>query len=165
MTKSIFRLWLLFYSILICGSCLINGACQSSESATRKSSAHFCRPPLRIHELKNTAIPTPEGSQKESWQIHITADNGSISFGYINDNENKFHGGQKLNESRQVEIYIDAEPLTCSDGYSLILNYDGGKTIRVYLPKNASELYYIGADGSTYHDRWLCEPAYLAPPK
>jgi hypothetical protein len=90
----------------------------------------------------------------------------SFLYGMIYDKENVWsdeYGGESWNFC--VRITAGAESINVAAGDSLTITTDSS-TRAIYFPaisSSGSVILYVGADGSTYWDSGLCDPAYIAP--
>jgi hypothetical protein len=91
----------------------------------------------------------------------------SDPFGSVYDNQDIYNDGTAYpSQPAAIRLISQDEPVDIPEGDYLIINADGGQVTYVYPPpiSGAVEVYYyIGRDGSTYSDRWLCESAKVVP--
>ena len=107
-------------------------------------------------------------SFSDGWRLDITraAEPQIDRYGYIYDNVNTF-SVQSSYPAQPVAVQFtsESEAITILEGDYLTLTYDDGQTVNVYPPALSGDIntyYYVGWDGSTYNDRWLCALAKAA---
>lgn len=130
----------------------------------------FAPKPLKIKDLENMYIPEVVGSALEDWNFSVY-DGGTTSLGYTYDNRNIFKDADTSEDG--VPVVLNAEPcgegkIPIPAGYTIEITYDGEKALTIYLPEILYEddiNLYVAPDGSTYYNKWLTQPAHLAPPE
>ncbi|MFH1038465.1 MAG: GEVED domain-containing protein [PVC group bacterium] len=128
----------------------------------------YCHPALEIADLEDLWLAQTRASVGDGWRYNITkAAPAADLYGYIEDNAGTFVD-QSAYACQPVAVRIARvnEDVNILEGDYLRVTFGGGTEVNVYPPAlsgNIDTYYYIGADGSTYVDRWLCEPAKAVP--
>ena len=122
---------------------------------------------LQMSDLESMRITTPRSSVSAGWEFEMLDFTGEYSLGNIEDNLNEFVDDEVLPSPQQVMISAaDFFPwdMNIPAGDTIVLTYDGGQQLTVYLPAIASPptnwIIYPAIDGSTYWDQALTQLAY-----
>ncbi|MEA1926966.1 MAG: hypothetical protein U9N73_02075, partial [Candidatus Auribacterota bacterium] len=129
-----------------------------------------CNNPLKVADINNMVLNQTRAYKGLGWAWSITksTDPGDDYYGYVGDNNNSFNKGSAVAAQEAVALLIKYNQQTDVDiigGDSVTITYDGDQSINVYPPDLSGEVnvyYYIGEDGSTYNDPWLCQTAQAA---
>ncbi|HPQ66030.1 MAG TPA: hypothetical protein PLI51_04800 [bacterium] len=107
------------------------------------------------------------GTTGWSWSLTRAEAPSTDCYGSVLDNENSFSGQSDYAlQPAAVRFTSLSEPLDIREGDYVTVTYDGGNVLDVYPPPLAGSVdvyYYIGEDGSTFVDRWLCQRAQNPP--
>ncbi|MEA1927598.1 MAG: VCBS repeat-containing protein [Candidatus Auribacterota bacterium] len=120
---------------------------------------------FRLTDVKTMEVVHPRGTSKYSLAYQLQDTEGTIpSWGHIFDTENNFYDKQIGAGDVRLRSFIHAGNSTQA-GDVIYVGYANNSWKRVYLPvmSGYTELY-IGADGSTYYDEWLCQTAQVILP-
>ena len=118
---------------------------------------------FRLTEVETLKVVNPRGSSKYDLVYQLQDTEGTISnYGHIFDTENKFYDKQDAEGDIRLRSFVH-RGFSTQTGDNIMLTYDGWQQKRIYMPAltGYTELY-IGADGSTYYDEWLCQLAQEA---
>ena len=128
----------------------------------------YCTSPLEISSLEGMWIAQARASDAMGWRFQITTSfNLHSDYGEIHDNGNTYD--PRFTYSTQavaLRITKNVDDVTIQNGDYIQLTYDFGQAVNVYPPALSGDIdvyYYIGTDGSTYSDKWLCELAKAVP--
>ncbi len=129
----------------------------------------YCASPLNLADLEDLGLSTTRSTHPSGWRWEVTraeAPDSSL-FGSVYDNQDTFNDGNNYpSQPASIRLISQDEPVNVPEGDYLIINADGGQITYVYPPAVSGPVdvyYYIGRDGSTYNDRWLCDLAKAAP--
>ncbi|MDD5557447.1 MAG: hypothetical protein PHN82_09380 [bacterium] len=128
-----------------------------------------CTEPLRLADVENMVIPVTRSEHQEGFYYVLACaeDVEGRQYGFIHDNLNDFADGDDW-PLQPVAVYVgaDNDDIRVEEGDVIEVTYDSGSFMRIYFPGLVGEedkIFYVGADGSTYWDRKLCNVAYAAP--
>jgi len=154
-----------------------DGSTYYDEALTQLACPSDLVKPLKIKDLEKaiTTVRTAGShgypAEDPIWEILFRAISGK-EFGKLeldNNNEYWIDYGDTYDPA-SVTIRFDAayseDLLKWSAGEAISITYDGGQILKIYLPAMDGErgvALYISEDGSTYYDKWLTQPAQLAP--
>lgn len=131
--------------------------------------------PLIIKDLENatTTIRTTNNNgwpeNDATWSVQVIRTDlayerlGGIA---LDNNQEWYEDGTVYDEPRQMVLQLTGEikPLSTGAENIVVLTYDSGQKLTVYLPEMAKdEILYIASDGSTYYNRRLTKRAQSAP--
>ncbi len=129
----------------------------------------YCAAPLEISEVEDLEIfPTRAGdSSGWVWTVVRAASPADGRYGFIYDSQNvaELRPAFPL-QPVAIRISSNNEDVSIEEGDYLKIIYDEDEEIKVYPPALSGAIdvyYYVGEDGSTYSDRWLCFRAKLKP--
>ena len=116
-------------------------------------------------------IATTRSSMDGGWFFYfgLAEDIYENPLGIVNDNGNGFTDGGSYTPAQAVGVWVgrDSEDFAIQAGDYVTVTYDGGLTANVYFPAisgQSDQWLYVGADGSTYWDKGMCDLAQAAPP-
>ena len=137
-------------------------------SVTPTPKQGFSQPPFYLRELEDVTIHTPRATQDNGWAYYFQAETGTTGdieenfshyrWGSIWDRENTFYSETDFSAPYQLRVWIPPgnEDWNIQAGDYLVLTYDGGQVLRIYLPavtgSGAGRIYYPDERGSTYID-------------
>lgn len=120
---------------------------------------------FRLTNVKTMEIVKTRGRSKYSlvYQLQDTEGTNS-SWGHIFDTEKHFYYKPASEGNLRIRLFVH-RGFNTQTGDNLLLIYDDWKQKRIYLPTLTGYTdLYVGADGSTYYDEWLCQIAQEALP-
>ena len=132
----------------------------------------YCNEALQIADLDNLWLAQTRAGYSSGWRYEITrATNPDIdAYGYIDDNSAMFvEQTEYILQPVAMHISRVNENINIQEGDYLKVTFTNGteaREVNVYPPAligNIDTYYFIGRDGSTYSDRWLCELAKGVP--
>lgn len=124
---------------------------------------------MEISDLENLEISNLRASSAAGWRWEVNRAEAPECkpYGFICDNCGSFNDlTTHPHQAASIRFSSQSEPVSILEGDHLIITCDGGTVLRVYPPPVSGKVdvyYYIGRDGSTYSDRWLCQLAKRVP--
>ncbi len=115
---------------------------------------------FRLTDVELLEVVNSRGTTRYDLVYQLRDTTGAIvSWGHIFDTENRSYDKQTGEGDVLLRTFAH-KGFSTQTGDNLLLTYDGGWQKRIYLPvlTGYTELY-VGADGSTYYDQWLCQIA------
>lgn len=132
----------------------------------------YCNQPLEIQLVDDMWIAQTRSAKGYGWGWGITkaSNPGDLNdrYAYAEDYTNDFYALTEY-DSQPVAVLFYLNQATSIDihaGDWCAVTYNNANSIKVYAPAVSSGekvYYYIGDDGSTYTDRWLCNLAQAVP--
>ena len=130
-----------------------------------------CNTSLMVGDISDMEIATTRSSMDGGWFFYfgLAEDIYENPLGIVNDNGNGFTDGGSYTPAQAVGVWVgrDSEDFAIQAGDYVTVTYDGGLTANVYFPAisgQSDQWLYVGADGSTYWDKGMCDLAQAAPP-
>ncbi len=129
----------------------------------------YCHLTLDIADIEDLVLGQTRSTDGSGWRWRITRAElpATDVFGTVFDNADAFSDGNVYpSQSAALQITRINEDLDIREGDFITVTYDSSQVINVYPPPltgNIDTYYYIGSDGSTYSDRWLCDLAKAVP--
>jgi FG-GAP repeat len=123
----------------------------------------YCADTLDLANLENLSISVLRSTSPAGWRWEVTRAEAPQSdlYGFIYDYEDIYNDQNTYPaQPAAVRFVSQDEPINILEGDYLVLTYDASTVTYVYPPPVSGSVdvyYYIGRDGSTYSDRWLCE--------
>jgi len=124
-----------------------------------------------VGDISDMEIATTRSSMDGGWFFYfgLAEDIYENPLGIVNDNGNGFTDGGSYTPAQAVGVWVgrDSEDFAIQAGDYVTVTYDGGLTANVYFPAISGQndqWLYVGADGSTYWDKGMCDLAQAAPP-
>nr|HPQ67424.1 hypothetical protein [bacterium] len=128
----------------------------------------YCAAALEVASAEDLWIAHPRAAAASgwSWALVRAEDPAAAGYGTVADNANSF-SVQSAFVSQPAALLVrpGTENPAVLEGDYLRVTHDGGQVLNVYPPAFSAGVdvyYYIGSDGSTYNDRWLCDLAKAA---
>ena len=122
-------------------------------------------------DVTGMEIATTRSTMEGGWFFYfgLAEDIYENPLGIVNDNGNGFTDGGSYTPAQAVGVWVgrDSEDFAIQAGDYVTVTYDGGLTANVYFPAisgQSDQWLYVGADGSTYWDKGMCDLAQAAPP-
>jgi len=130
-----------------------------------------CAEALEMGDVTGMEIATTRSTMEGGWFFYfgLAEDIYENPLGIVNDNGNGFTDGGSYTPAQAVGVWVgrDSEDFAIQAGDYVTVTYDGGLTANVYFPAisgQSDQWLYVGADGSTYWDKGMCDLAQAAPP-
>jgi beta-lactamase superfamily II metal-dependent hydrolase len=134
------------------------------------STPDYCNQPLTISHIENAWLAQTRSAESSgfAWAFYQVGYNDSNHrYGWLLDSGNTWSDQHSLPNTPPVKlsIYNNSTTVNVLEGDYVSLQYDGGKTIKIYPPPLSDEnsIFYINNEGSTYYDIELCNLAKSVP--
>ena len=136
---------------------------------TSSPTPEYCHMALQIADVENLWLTQTRASFADGWRYRITRAEhpDSDAYGEVYDNTNTFFNQTGFTlQPVALQISKVSEDVNILEGDYIKVTFAGGTELNVYPPALSGDIdtyYFIGLDGSTYIDRWMCDPAKLVP--
>jgi cell division septation protein DedD len=123
----------------------------------------YCENALLVNDLEDLQIAITRAGVPTGWSWSITRAESPDTdiYGSVDDNANAFSDLTDYPvQPVAVQFTSLSDPLSIMEGDYFTVTYDGAQMVNVYPPPISGLVdvyYFIGLDGATYADRWLCD--------